>query len=238
MARHHLPPAALLIALAASALSAGACDNDTQTNPTPTMTAGSITVSPPNVGLVEITAFAFAAQGFSSSDGGALTYTWDFNDGTKMTGGASVTHVFTSTGTFDIWVTATNAAGVTAQARLNKRQVVNLSSHWTLSDAGGLTIMYGTSLTQGGATLWGDQTFLNCRYTVTGTIAAPGTLTITYAHGPGDIRAPTDCQDLPPYIPWTLTFTGTADAAFNVFTGTMTPGGPATLTRCTGPYGC
>jgi len=73
---------------------------------------------------------------------------------------------------------------------------------------------------------------------VTGTVASPGTLTITYEHLPGDIRAPTDCQALPPYIPWTLTFTGTADAAFNVFTGTMTPGGPATLRRCTGPYGC
>ncbi len=71
-----------------------------------------------------------------------------------------------------------------------------------------------------------------------GTISAPGSLTITYAHLPGDIRAPTDCQALPPYIPWTLMFTGEADASFNVFTGTMTPGGAATLTRCTGPYGC
>ena len=228
----------IVVAFAACVLPCSACDNDTQTNPTPTMTAGSITVAPPNVGLVDVTAFAFTAQGFSSSDGGALTYTWDFNDGTKTTGGASVTHVFTSAGTFDIWVTAANPSGVTAQARMSKLEVVSLSSHWNLSDASGLTIMYGTSLTQGGATLWGDQTFLNCRYTVTGSIAAPGTLTITYAHGPGDIRAPTDCQDLPPYIPRALTFTGTADATFNVFTGTMTPGGPATLARCTGPYGC
>ena len=85
-----------------------ACDNDTQTNPTPTMAAGSITVSPPGVGLVDVTAFAFTAQGFSSSDGGALTDVWDFHDGTKTTGGASVTHTFASTGTFDIWVTATS----------------------------------------------------------------------------------------------------------------------------------
>jgi len=234
--RHHRT---VLLALVVVSACVAACDdNDTGTGPTPTMSAGTIVVSPPAVGLVDITAFAFTAQGFSSSGGGALTYLWDFNDGTKTTGGASITHTFGSTGTFDIWVTATNTAGVSAQARLNKLQVVDLSSHWILRDATGLEIMYGTSLTQGGTAVWGDQTFWNCRYSVGGTISAPGSLTITYAHLPGDIRAPTDCQALPPYIPWTLTFTGAADASFNVFTGTMTPGGPATLTRCTGPYGC
>jgi PKD repeat protein len=231
-------PLALAAATVFLAGLAVACDSDSQTSPTPTMSAGQIGASPPAVGLVDITAFTFTAQGFSSSGGGALTYLWDFNDGTKTTGGASITHTFTATGTYDIWVTAANTAGVTAQARLNKLQVVDLSSHWILRDAAGLEIMYGTSLTQGGTAVWGDQTFWNCRYSVGGTISAPGSLTITYAHLPGDIRAPTDCQALPPYIPWTLTFTGAADATFNVFTGTMTPGGPATLTRCTGPYGC
>jgi len=238
MRRGHPPLIPLAAALAACACLSGACDSDTQTAPTPTMGAGTIAASPVSGGLVDITAFAFTAQGFSSSDGGALTYTWDFNDGTKTTGGASVTHVFTSTGTFDVWVTAANTAAVTAQARLNKLRVVDLSARWILRDAAGLEIMYGTSLTQGGTSVWGDQTFQNCRYTVTGAISAPASLTITYAHLPGDIRAPTDCQALPSYIPWTLTFTGTADEAFNVFTGTMTPGGPATLTRCTGPWGC
>jgi len=44
MARRRLPPAAFLIALAAVALCAGACDSDTQTSPTPTVTvtAGSV----------------------------------------------------------------------------------------------------------------------------------------------------------------------------------------------------
>ena len=227
--------AAIIVILAGLA---AACDDDTQTSPTPTMSAGTIAVSPPAVGLVDITAFTFSAQGFSSSGGGALTYLWDFNDGTKSAGGASITHTFGSTGPFDIWVTATNTAGVTAQARLNKLQVIDLSSQWTLRNAAGLEIMFGTSLTQAGTAVWGDQTFQNCRYSVGGTISAPGSLTITYAHLPGDIRAPTDCQALPPYIPWTLTFTGEADASFNVFTGSMTPGGPATLTRCAGPYGC
>jgi hypothetical protein len=228
----------LLACLAACVFVAACDDNDTGTGPTPTMNAGTIAVSPPSVGLVDITAFTLAAQGFSSSDGGAITYSWDFGDNTKTTGGASVTHVFTQTGTFDIRVTASNNAGVTAQGPATKLQVIDLSSHWTLRNAAGLDIMYGTSLTQGGSSVWGDQTSQNCRYTVTGTISAPGTLTITYEHLSGDLRAPTDCQGLPSYMPWALTFSGTADAAYNVFTGTMTPGGPATLTRCTGPYGC
>ena len=175
--------------------------------------------------------FAFTAQAFGSSDGGALTYTWDFGDNTKATGGPSIRHTFTSTGTFDVWVTAANASGVTAQARLSRLRVVSLSARWEQRDASGQDIMGNTSLTQSGNAVWGDQTFWNCRYTVTGTIEAPGTLTIKYEHLPGDIRAPSDCQALPPYIPWAQTFTGTADEEFNLFTGTMTPGGPGTLKR-------
>jgi PKD repeat protein len=231
MTRRRLTLVSFMIGVAAAAGMAAACDDDTQTSPTPTVTAGSITVSPPNVGLVDVTAFAFTAQAFGSSDGGALTYVWDFGDNTKTTGGASVSHTFTSTGTFDVWVTATSASGVTAQARLSQLRVVSLSGTWEERDAAGQDIMGSTALTQSGASVWGDQTFQNCRYTVTGTIQAPRTLTIKYEHLPGDIRTPSDCQALPSYVPWTQTFTGTADAEFNVFTGTMTPGGPGTLRR-------
>jgi hypothetical protein len=112
---------------------------------------------------------------------------------------------------------------------------VSLSGRWEERDVTGQDIMGGTALTQSGTAVWGDETFLNCRYSVTGAIQAPNVLTIKYEHLPGDIRAPGDCQALPPYIPWTQTFTGTADAEFNVFTGTMTPGGPGTLTRWSQP---
>lgn len=229
--------AAILLALAGAA---PACDGDSQTSPdqAPTVAAGEIVATPAGAGLVDVTAFSFTAQGFSASGGGALTYQWDFNDGSRTTGGATVSHTFAAPGTYDVSVTAVSSAGVTASARLNRLRVVSLSDFWTLRSEAGLVIMASTALTQGSAEVWGDQTYLNCRYSVTGTIAPPRAISVTWAHLPGDLRAPSDCQALPPYIPWTVTFTGTADDQFDVFTGTMTPGGAAVLRRCGGPGGC
>lgn len=234
MTRRHVISFSLLCWLTAAACLAAACDGDSQTAPSPTLSVGSVAISPPNVGLVDITAFTFTAEGFSSSDGGPLTYVWDFGDNTKATGGPSVSHTYSSTGQFDVWVTATHGSGVTAQARTSKLQVVSLSNGWALQNASGLTIFYWTSLTQAGTSVWGDVTFKDCRYTVTGTIRPPASLTLVYEHLPGDLRAPTDCAALPAHIPWATSFSGTADASFNVFSGTMTPGGSGTLTRLGG----
>ena len=237
MQRRSLGLAAILLALAGGA---PACDGDSQTSPSqpPTVAAGAIVATPAGAGLVDVTPFSFTAQGFSASGGGALTYQWDFNDGSKTTGGATVSHTFAAPGTYDVAVTAVSSAGVTASARLNRLRVVSLSDFWGLRSAAGLAVMAHTALTQGGAAVWGDQTYLNCRYSVSGTITLPRAISVTWAHLPGDLRTPTDCQALPAYIPWTVTFTGTADDQFEVFTGTMTPGGAAVLRRCGGPGGC
>lgn len=226
------------VLVAAVAASAAACDDDSPASPTPTLTVGQIVASPPALGLMYVTAFTFTAQGFAASDGGALTYQWDFNDGTKQSGGATVTHGFANPGSYDVWVTAVSASGATAMARLSQLRVVSLSDFWVLRSDVGLEIMGSTALTQGEASVWGDQTFQNCRYSVTGTLTPPRSITLTWAHLPGDIRAPTDCQALPPYIPWTVTFSGTADEAFGVFTGTMSPGGAAVLKRCGANWEC
>ena len=229
--------AAVLLALAGGA---PACDGDSQTSPSqpPTVAAGEIVASPAGAGLVDVTAFSFTAQGFSASGGGTVSYQWDFNDGTRTTGGATVSHTFAAAGTYDIWVTAVSSAGVTASARLNRLRVVSLSGYWTLRSDAGLAIMASTALTQGSVAVWGDQTYLNCRYSVSGTVTLPRAISVTWAHLPGDLRTPSDCQNLPAYIPWAVTFAGTADDQFEVFTGTMTPGGAAVLARCGGPGGC
>lgn len=230
-------PRAGVVFVAAIAAFAAACEDGTPASPTPTLTAGQIAASPA-AGLMHVTAFTFAAQGFAASDGGSITYQWDFNDGTKQSGGATVTHAFANPGSYDVWVTAVAASGVTAMARLNRLRVVSLSDFWSLRSDAGLVIMGSTALTQAETSVWGDQTSQNCRYSVTGTLTPPRSITLTWAHLPGDIRAPTDCQALPPYIPWSVTFSGTADEEFGVFTGTMSPGGAAVLTRCGARWEC
>jgi large repetitive protein len=55
----------------------------------------------------------FSAQG-SDPDGDALSYAWDFGDGSAEAKGRRARHVYTQTGTFSAKVTATDKAGNTA----------------------------------------------------------------------------------------------------------------------------
>jgi PKD repeat protein len=55
----------------------------------------------------------FSAQG-SDPDGDALSYAWDFGDGSAEAKGRRARHVYTQTGTFSARVTATDKAGNTA----------------------------------------------------------------------------------------------------------------------------
>jgi len=73
---------------------AAACGNDTQTNPTPAVSQGSISQSPGKLGLAGATLFTFTATGFTSSRGEVLAYAWDFGDRTTATGGATITHTY------------------------------------------------------------------------------------------------------------------------------------------------
>ncbi len=53
----------------------------------------------------------FSGAGSSDPDGDALTYQWSFGDGGSG-GGASVTHVFTDNGTYQVSLTVTDPAGL------------------------------------------------------------------------------------------------------------------------------
>jgi hypothetical protein len=59
-------------------------------------------------------ATAWSASGSAASDGGALTYAWDFGDGTPASGEASPSHAFADDGTYAVTLTVTDAAGVTS----------------------------------------------------------------------------------------------------------------------------
>jgi len=60
----------------------------------------------------------FDASGSSSSDGSALSFSWNFGDTTTATGN-EVSHVYANPGTYVVRLTATNAAGVSDTATQN-----------------------------------------------------------------------------------------------------------------------
>lgn len=230
MARYR--PLAIGIAwLLTCVLVISACDDGSQTSPTPSVTTGSISVSPTGLGLAGATPYTFTATGFSSSNGEPVTFTWDFGDRTTATGGATITHTYMIDWyAFKVTVTASTASGATARASLDGIRVTTVAGRWGIRNAAG-TLVFGTTfLAQNEAGLHGDESWQSCRFDVTGSVAAPRSVTLTYT------RQAAECQGY--NGPLTLTFTGTADDSVSSFSGTMTPGGPATLVRCAAPFSC
>jgi hypothetical protein len=219
-------------------LAAGACGDDPPTQPSttppppapaPTVTAGRIVQAPAGVGLVLATTFTFTAEGFGASNNGALTYIWDFGDGARQTGGASVTHVYPGRGLFTVGVTAALSTGQSASATLRDVAAATLDGRWGLQDVTGTFVVRNTSLTQNGTALTGDDTALNCRFAVTGSVQPPRNVTLTWN------RARNDCQAFA--VPETIRFSGAADEAAGGFLGTLDDGRPARLVFCQRP-GC
>jgi hypothetical protein len=217
-------------------VAASGCGDDPPTQPSttpppptpaPTVTAGRIVQSPAGLGIVLATTFTFTAEGFGASNNGALTYTWDFGDGVRQTGGASVTHLYPGRGLFTVSVSAALGTGQSASATLRDVAVTTVDGRWGLQDATGAFIVRNTSLSQNGTALSGDDTALNCRFAVTGTVQPPRNLTLTWN------RAPNDCRAFD--VPETIRFTGAADEAAAGFLGTLDNGAPARLVFCQRP---
>lgn len=228
------------LGLAAVAIAVAACGDDkppTQPSPTPTptpapaitVTAGRITQDPAAVGLVLATSFSFRAEGFAASDGSALTYTWDFGDGVRQTGGTTISHVFGARGLFTVGVSAATAGGASASASLANVAATTVDGRWGLQDATGAFVVRNTTLSQNGTSLAGDDTALNCRFAVTGSVQAQRSITVTW------LRARNDCQAF--NVPEMIRFTGVAEEAANGFLGTLDTGAPARLVVCSRP-GC
>jgi PKD repeat protein len=58
---------------------------------------------------------SFSGAGSTASDGGSLSYAWDFGDGTTATG-ETVAHTYTTDGVFTPWLTVTDDTGAVASA--------------------------------------------------------------------------------------------------------------------------
>jgi hypothetical protein len=220
------------------AAATSACNDDPPTQPTPTptptptpaptVTAGRITQDPTGVGLVLATTFSFRAEGFAASDNSALTYAWDFGDGVAQIGGATATHVYPGRGLFAVRVIASTTGGASANASVNVA-ATTVDGRWGLQDATGAFIVRNTSLSQNATSISGDDTALNCRFAVTGSVAAQRSITLTWT------RARNDCQAF--NVPEVITFRGVAEEAVNGFLGTLDTGVPARLVICSRP-GC
>jgi len=105
--------------LAALMLALPACGGGKGTPTTPAQPlappVGSFVVSPAGVAVVGVTVMTFNATA-SDPAGSALTYTWDFGDGQRGFTGQSVTHVYSSAGSFPVVLTLRNAGGASATA--------------------------------------------------------------------------------------------------------------------------
>jgi len=122
-------------------------------------------------------------------DGSALSYSWSWGDGTADGSGVAASHRYTSTGTYFVTLTLSDAQGATPQAALRVvvgspgggLPVVNVSAtDATASEAGGNTGTFTFSRT-------GDTSSpLSISYTVGGS-AAPGP---DYVALPGSVTIP------------------------------------------------
>ena len=97
--------------------------------------------------------------------------------------------------------------------------MTTVDGRWGLQDVTGTFVVRNTTLSQNGTSLTGDDTALNCRFAVTGSVRAQRGITVTWN------RARNDCQAL--NVPETITFTGEAEEAANGFLGTLDTGVPA-----------
>jgi PKD repeat protein len=226
------PRLAWLLLLSALIITS-ACGDDSPTQPstppptpqpTVTVTAGRITQSPTGIGIVLATPFSFTATGFSASDNSSLTYTWDFGDGARQTGGATVTHTYAGPGVFTVSATGTTPGGATASTTLGSVVATTVTGRWGLQDITGAFILRNSSLNQNMTTVAGDDTRLNCRFAIQGSVEAPRNITLTWTH------ARNDC--IGQNVPETVRFTGTVDEAAGGFVGTVDNGTPARLVPC------
>ena len=78
----------------------------------------SITSPAPGVTVEAAVPLSFTGSG-SDPEGGALTFTWGFGDGTAATGASPPAHLFSGPGTFVVTLTVTDPAGLSAQASVS-----------------------------------------------------------------------------------------------------------------------
>ena len=66
-------------------------------------------------------AVQFSSAGSFDPEGAPIGYTWDFADGSPLSGDANPLHTFTSAGTFLVKLTVTDSSGAAGGGRMQMR---------------------------------------------------------------------------------------------------------------------
>ena len=170
--------------------------------------AGTIAVTPGFTGIVSATEYTFTVNGASDPDGNALTYNWNFGDGTNGTG-QTVKHVFAAPSQFTVTAVVSDAQAQSPAPAVSVT-VKSLTGIWQ-NQQGAITRTW--NIQQSGTALNGSYTSNSC--------GTPGTLTGT-ASNPRNVHITAAINCYPSFD-----FDGVADDAVNNLTGT---GGGAQLT--------
>jgi DNA/RNA endonuclease G (NUC1) len=138
-------------------------------------------------------AVAMSAAGSSDPDGQALTYAWDFGDGSTGSG-ISPTHTYVQDGAYTVTLTVTDVLGLFSTTSTTTT-VANVAP--VISDFGGATLLPGETYTSSGsfvdpgADSWsatvdygtgsgaGVLALTGKSFTLSNTYASPGTFTVT-----------------------------------------------------------
>ena len=121
-------------------------------------------VTPSGVGMAGLTEYRFDGSGSSDPNDDALTYSWDFGDGSRASG-VTVTHVYRAPGTYEVALTVSDATErVTRQGSLEVGRNLGgrFLGHWQLSDSRCLVTRFTEAfdLLQNGASIDGTYTYI------------------------------------------------------------------------------
>ena len=197
---------ALLIGLGVVAVGAGVFLATRKSDEAPTVSG--VTVTPTGNAVMGATSVTFSAQA-SDPDGDPISYSWNFGDGSSGSG-QTASHVYNSAGTFQAVVTAT--AKEKSGTGTGSASVRSLAGNWSGTVAGSFPFSF--SLVHTGSSIGGQYQDADGSGSVSGSVTNPRAVRLTV--------------NQPPFEPFT--FTGNADDAVNVITGSAL-GFPFTMTR-------
>lgn len=117
------------LAIVAVFLGLAACNKTTTPSNQPP-TTGSIQTLPAGAGLQAATTFTFNESGVTDPESDALTFGWDFGDGSTGSG-ATVTHSFSAVGTFTVKLSANDGHNPVVAAAQTTVNIRTLTATWS-----------------------------------------------------------------------------------------------------------